>query len=184
MPLVLGLVGLRRTRRLNLTGRGFAIAGIALGAVTTVVCSALVFYLVMILRSDAFQELVHIGFAETELTQAPQMSLGECFDVSGDDLAPGPTVDCAHAHDAEVVGVQDVLFESYPGASALDADTRDFCLETFPEYVGVEYEDSSLDMSYLFPSMTSWAQGDRQLVCYVVAGIGEPLVDSVQGSGR
>lgn len=72
--------------------------------------------------------------------------------------------------------------DPYPGADALDTFAQGGCAQEFPGYVGLDYPDSGLWMTYLLPSARSWQQGeDRAVLCFVTT-TGQSLTQSVKGS--
>ena len=55
------------------------------------------------------------------------------------------------------------------------------CLERFDGFVGLDYEDSILDIVTLYPTSESWQQNDREVVCALYDINEEKLVGSTQG---
>lgn len=93
-------------------------------------------------------------------------------------------VNCHEAHTQEVFAlIKDNAGSDYPGAAALESFANAGCLQHFQPYVGVAYEDSSLFYTYLLPSVRSWTEEDRTVVC-VITTTGQPLTSSVRGSKR
>jgi hypothetical protein len=115
-----------------------------------------------------------------------QMRVGDCFDdgsaftEDGDDVDSVPGVPCSTPHDNEVYAVFDVSMASYPEDAMADM-AHDACLERFAEFVGRDYESSSLDIATLYPSHESWAQNDREVVCAVYDVDTKKLTGSVKG---
>ena len=59
------------------------------------------------------------------------------------------------------------------------------CLSEFESYVGIAYEDSRLDVSYIFPVRDGWeSEGDREFICFLYDLNLEKLSGSMQGSGE
>jgi hypothetical protein len=118
------------------------------------------------------------------------IQLGDCFDdtpASGADdsgeVTSLPGVPCAEPHDNEVYAVFDVDYEAFPGDDVMGQLAFDECLARFEGFVGAVYEDSSLDITALYPSSQSWgAQGDREVVCAVYDMNLGKLTGSVEGS--
>ena len=119
----------------------------------------------------------------------PTLQDGTC--VNG--IKPGVTVtgdvtrqvDCAKPHDNEVVGSSVYTPDgAYPGSDALQSFAKTPCITAFGTYVGVAFESSKLDMIAVTPSELTWAKGDRQISCVVVAGDGGQLTGSVKGTGQ
>jgi hypothetical protein len=85
----------------------------------------------------------------------------------------------------EVVGapaLDQPLGETYPGDDEVGRQAEEVCLSAFEEFVGVDYDNSRLDVTYYAPSPETWACGDRRIVCVVEATQAAPLTRSVQGS--
>lgn len=113
--------------------------------------------------------------------------VGQCVDF---DVAPGdeetevgdlPIIDCNEPHDGEVYYVMDLDGGDYPSDVSTQADNA--CLAEFAPYVGVDYFESELFYTSVYPSNSTWTLGDRQIACIVVPASGQ-LSESVQGSGR
>jgi hypothetical protein len=65
----------------------------------------------------------------------------------------------------------------------MGATARDSCRERFDAFVGLEYENSILEIVSLNPTAESWKQGDREVVCALYDINNEKLVGSTEGSG-
>lgn len=73
---------------------------------------------------------------------------------------------------------------TYPGPTTLSTFAKGACAERFKSYVGIDYLDSSLFFTYLFPSARSWEQDDdRNVICFVTT-TGQKLFESVKGSKK
>ncbi|QDB79139.1 hypothetical protein FHE66_04600 [Georgenia sp. 311] len=114
---------------------------------------------------------------------------GECFLAPEEivaELTEITRVPCDSAHDQEAYAVVDYVTgegtEGYPGDGALKDFADGSCAAEFAGYVGVDYRDSSLFLTYLLPSARSWEQdGDREVTCFVTT-TGEPLTATVRDS--
>jgi hypothetical protein len=81
-------------------------------------------------------------------------------------------VPCDEPHRQEVFAVPDYPAEegdAYPGEAEIQQQADALCLEAFAEYTGEDYLDSDLFFTYLHPSVDSWNDDDRQIVCVIVA---------------
>ena len=90
--------------------------------------------------------------------------VGECFNDAG------PVVDCEEPHDNEVYAIfshEGGASAPYPGDDAMDVFAEDGCIAEFEVYVGIDYDSSVYSASYLLPSAETWAEGDREVVCYL-----------------
>ncbi|TAM80837.1 MAG: hypothetical protein EPN43_14555 [Jatrophihabitans sp.] len=73
---------------------------------------------------------------------------------------------------------------AYPGSDALTAFANGACAQRYAGYVGVDYLDSSLFFTFLFPSARSWqSDDDRKIICFVTT-TGAKLTASVKGSKK
>lgn len=119
-------------------------------------------------------------------------AVGECFSAPGADAGSGDSgtasstgstssgtgdrdvfevVDCAQAHEAEVVGRVELGVaegEPVPDPERLRVMGVDACVPSFQEFVGVAYRDSRLTLQPIIPIPSGWEDGDRTVVCVVV----------------
>lgn len=102
------------------------------------------------------------------------MRLGDCFDNTislasdeGGEVSTLPGVPCSEPHDNEVYAIFDVDYEAFPGDEPMAELAFNQCLAHFRAFVGLEYDSSVLDITALYPSATSWAQDDREVICAV-----------------
>ena len=113
-----------------------------------------------------------------------QMRVGDCFDdgstFADDEVNSVPGVPCSNPHDNEVYAVYEVAAASFPGDGMADM-AHEGCLERFEEFVGTDYESSTLDIATLYPSPESWQQNDREIVCAVYDVDAKKLTGSVRG---
>lgn len=126
-------------------------------------------------------------------------SQGDCFDRRR--LQPdegGPMVilllDCELPHSFEVFGVFEfddrVLLPTsgaspgFPGQDALAADARLRCPPLFAQWVGMPYEVSQLEMSWIVPDSDSWANGNRVIGCTIFDPFTERLTGTTRDSQR
>lgn len=98
-------------------------------------------------------------------------------------------VPCSEPHTQEVFAVLEYEIpddgnDDFPGDNELETYAEAACLDPFADYVDVDYIDSSLFITFLLPTVTSWnEEGDREIVCFAQT-TGEQLEASVEGSQR
>ena len=112
--------------------------------------------------------------------------VGDCFNDVNDyseEISSVPGVPCAEPHDNEAFAVFDVSIESYPEGDAMGNLAYESCLERFENWVGRDYQSSSLEITTLYPSSASWQRDDREVVCAVFDMNENKLVGSTAGSG-
>lgn len=115
----------------------------------------------------------------------------EAIDENVDEL---PVVPCNEVHTHEVFAVweagdpeafaaaDELDIDVYPGEAALDAWAERACIAAFPTFVGGGYFDADLFSTYLLPTLDSWGDGDRDVVC-VARTTGWVMATSVHCSG-
>lgn len=117
-----------------------------------------------------------------------EVAAGECVQeesITSDtqtEIGELPVVDCAEPHHGEVYYAAELTATIYPDTIADDAEET--CLEEFADYVGIEYAESRYNVALVYPSETTWDEGDRQLACLIKGETDEELVGSVKGSGE
>jgi len=92
------------------------------------------------------------------------------------------TVECTEDHGLEVMLVAEHEADrgtDYPGDEPLHDQAYKECEKAFPDYVGIDYEDSEYWISTIVPSPDSWGTGDRDLLCLV-----GPETGTTTGSAR
>ena len=110
------------------------------------------------------------------------MRVGMCFqDVTGDTVADLPVVDCSQAHDNEVYHLFDVSLSSFSEAG-IEAEAERECIRAFEDYVNLAYPESRYIAAWLTPTMDSWQQGDREVICILYDE--KPITGSVRNSGK
>lgn len=210
VPIILGAVSLARIKKSGQSGRGMAIAGIVLGALSTIGWIVTVIVLVMLVRTPEFQEGFDqgldqgleqsLGEVSPEATSDPgdtteetevaagvdEPLLGTCF-TDSDDLLMADDFgfhDCAEPHNAEIYAETTVEGDVFPGDEAIWAQADEFCVAEFATFVGLDYESSELEYNYFYPGEDNWNDGGRLVSCYLVTADGSELTGSAQGSAR
>lgn len=116
-----------------------------------------------------------------------ELSVGECYvDLAGgDQVETVEPISCDEPHGIEIMAVFDVDFAEYD-VDLLGQAGEEGCLAAFDPYMGVSYAQSWYGLDWLQPSVGSWDQGDREIVC-VVFPFDENIsvsVGSARGTGR
>jgi hypothetical protein len=183
---VVGVIALAKER----AGRAFAIAGIVLGALWTVLGVVLVVTDLPQRFADSVQESVDElgvppdGGFDSSLTEG--LAIGDCFDdpaVSGFSAEADrqiSVVDCAQPHDLEVYEI--LLLDEYTTAEDMFYDSDAACIEGFEDFAGLDYYDSELIVYAYYPSRESWDAGNRTVTC-AVTDYG-PTTGTLRGANR
>ncbi|MFE0648776.1 DUF4190 domain-containing protein [Streptomyces sp. NPDC059534] len=181
LGLVLGLMALPQIRKRDQAGKGLAIAGIALSALS---CLLLVVGLVTGGIGSAWQGFKE-NVDEASRTKSPSsLRTGDCFgdkDKAKEYATHVEVVDCAGPHDGEVTGRFKVTgFDTWPGEDAVDALAEKRC-DTINSTYALDTWAVPTDVwtYYYLPSKESWRLGDRSVIC-AYASEGEPFKGSVR----
>ncbi|WP_051786672.1 MULTISPECIES: DUF4190 domain-containing protein [Streptomyces] len=181
LGLVLGLIALPQIRKKDQAGKGLAIAGIVLSAVS---CLLLVVGLVtggIGSAWDGFKE----GVDEASRSKSPaSLRTGQCFlddDKLEDFATEVEVVDCDLAHDGEATGRFKITgFDKWPGDDALDEVAEKRC-DTINTAYALDTWAVPTDVwtYYYLPSSQTWRGGDRTVIC-AYATEGDPYKGSVR----
>jgi len=166
----------RTSPRLRVT---LVAAVLAAGALTLSGCSAITDLFPKEAARDAeTQEISEAGEADVF-----SLSVGDCFnDAEAEEIDSVDAIPCGEAHDYEAYFAFDVSAdEAYPGDDVISQSAEDGCLAEFPNFVGLSYEESTLDFNYLSPTEGSWENGDHEILCIVMGP--EKTTGSLAGSG-
>lgn len=122
------------------------------------------------------------GISLVGCAQPFEAEVGACLDSAGlaGEISELPTIDCAEEHDAEVFHKFSLPEGDFPGEAAVYEAAQAGCLEAFEPYVGTDYTESDLWITYLTPLEGSWSI-DRDVVCILQSD--DPVTGSMKGTG-
>ncbi len=111
------------------------------------------------------------------------LKVGDCLgDVPLDQISSVTELSCDNPHIYEIYHAFDISGDVYPGDDEVVAEAQETCLATFEGFVGIEYEASELEISYLYPTSDSWSLGDdREVLCMVLNLDGSSRSGSAEG---
>ena len=115
--------------------------------------------------------------------QVATAEVGECVVTADipDDVTDIPTVDCSEPHDGQVVGKFELDDGDYPGDDAVQTAAQEGCLTEFESFVGIAYEESSLEPSWVYPTEQTWNEvDDREVICFAISA--EDATESWEGA--
>lgn len=105
-----------------------------------------------------------------------EQATGEVTDI--------PTVDCAGPHKWEAYAEQQLAEGDYPGDEEIVCLAEEFCYGEFETFIGTNYDESELDMTYLSPTGDGWTQlHDRTVTCLAGTEAGD-ITGSLKGAQR
>jgi hypothetical protein len=108
-----------------------------------------------------------------------EFSVGTCLDRAASDAT---RVDCSRLHGAEVFGLVTPPYNKFPGKTALQEYGSWACRALFDPYVGVPYEQTTLDFDYLLASSADWESHVRTVVCLLKPTPAQELRGSLRDS--
>ncbi|WP_141847309.1 DUF4190 domain-containing protein [Humibacillus xanthopallidus] len=171
IAIVLGVIALHQLRAGFQRGRGMAITGIVLGALTTLAWTALI---VIAIATGVT--------AEPERSSSGQVSgqsqvfidklkAGDCFSGGKKDQIDLVTaIPCTSPHESQVVAIIQLPDGPYPGEDAVTSEAEQGCTDKADPLITDRAYDE-LDPSYVYPDADTW-RGDRSVLCLVEAPSG------------
>jgi len=122
-----------------------------------------------------------------EVVELAALAIGDCVSPPDDNnfLAGAAVQSCDEPHAMQFLGrytLPDAA--AYPGSRVLGKQAYFDCIPMFEAYVGISFWQSAYDLNTVIPSVFSWEQGDREVLCVLVSLGGEPLTRSLQGAAR
>ena len=123
--------------------------------------------------------------------QAPEdLAVGDCYDPIEDTdtevLLAALLRPCDVPHAFEAFGVEqlpDPAAAPYPSDRDIEDASVELCDAAFEAYVGTSIDDSRYGYHYFTPTESSWADGDREVLCVIDDGTAL-ITGSVQGTGQ
>jgi hypothetical protein len=128
-----------------------------------------------------------------EVSEAGQLdvftlSVGDCVDdTGGSEVTEVPVVPCSDPHDNEVYYDFSIPDGdgSFPGDEAIQTAADEGCYAEFASFVGIAYEESTLDYSFYLPTQDSWERGgDRIVSCIIYDGTLAKVTGTLAGAAR
>lgn len=122
---------------------------------------------------------------EGDTTDVFTIKVGDCLNDGGatGEVSEVPKIDCAEPHDSEAYASIMMADGDFPGDTAVDDQAVSDCTSQFNSFVGINYDDSTLDFAYYYPTEASWAQGDREILCLIVDPAGQ-VTGSLKGAAK
>jgi hypothetical protein len=133
----------------------------------------------------------HAGKGAGAHASAMDIAVGDCLDDAdaGSTTATATIVPCSAPHDSEAFADITLPGNDYPGLDQVQAQAQTGCQgDAFADFVGIAAADSTLQVSYYYPTEDSWAGGDRTVTCTVYAigtgGAAAKTTGTLKDSGK
>ena len=123
--------------------------------------------------------------ADGETVDVFTVKVGDCLNDGAmeGEVSETVVIDCAEPHDSEAYASVMIEDGDFPGDDAVAEQAVTECTNEFSAFVGMDYQSSSLDFAYYYPTEDSWANGDREILCLIVDPAGK-VEGSLQGAAR
>jgi len=108
--------------------------------------------------------------AENTAADVFTIKVGDCLNdaTAQGTVTTAPIVPCSQPHDSEAYKSISMANGKFPGDTAVKDQADTGCAAAFPTFIGISYDDSSLKISYYFPTQDSWNnRDDREILCTV-----------------
>ncbi|MFK4761579.1 DUF2510 domain-containing protein [Microbacterium sp. ZW T5_45] len=118
------------------------------------------------------------------MTPTLDLAVGDCMPYLESDEAPYevPVVPCDQQHAEEVYYLVPFSGDAYPGEEQITAQSEEACIAQFQTFVGIPYEDSTLEYYFYYPTEDSWTNdNDRVSTCVVYSST--DVTGTLQGAG-
>jgi hypothetical protein len=110
-----------------------------------------------------------------------KIKVGHCIDrMPAKTFVTLPVVPCVQPHDVEVYAIRNLGRGGWPGDKALADRADKACHPVFATYVGVPYDQSTLETSWYGPTQAGWRAGNREVACLLYDPAGR-LVGTMKG---
>lgn len=101
---------------------------------------------------------------------------GEIYKATG--------VPCGDPHEYEVYAETFLESEDEEVPSNMSDQAQRFCYGEFTTFVGLTYEESTLELMSLYPSSDSWKGGDKEISCLISEASAATITASLKNAQR
>ncbi|MFB9713430.1 septum formation family protein [Arthrobacter methylotrophus] len=109
--------------------------------------------------------------------EAKDYQLGDCFADFDSNATKSRVVDCTTDHSAQLGAIfRYKADDTFPGATALRDKGREICRNVMFNEASTKY---TLLQQNVYPSASSWDNGDRRVDCFIVVNSGNTLKESI-----
>jgi hypothetical protein len=118
---------------------------------------------------------------------ATDLRVGDCFDVkdpTAEEISDVTARPCTDPHEYELFWTGSMTEGAYPTEAAFRAFMQGNCFDAFGTFVGKPYEDSVLDIYWLYPLEDGWGEGDRSIQCAAYHPTKNRLTTSLKASAQ
>jgi hypothetical protein len=112
--------------------------------------------------------------------------VGDCITGLGaaGEVESATGVPCTDPHEFEVYSETFLTDSSETLPTDIEAKADEYCYGQFSSFVGLDYESSKLDFTYIYPTEESWAGGDKEITCMITAENQATISESLKNAQR
>ncbi|BCW57508.1 hypothetical protein J2790_003262 [Paenarthrobacter nicotinovorans] len=122
---------------------------------------------------------------ESSKADAFKVKLGDCIaNPDSQEVVDVTIIPCDQSHDLEAYGVTNMDASTFPGDTEVGAEAEKYCGAQFTTFVGLPFDESELEVTFLHPTSDSWKNGDREIVCLVGGASGAATTGSLKGAAK
>jgi hypothetical protein len=115
------------------------------------------------------------------------LKVGDCMpasDTTGE-MQDADVVPCTEPHADEIFYEFELPEGDLPSDADIQAAVETECVPAFTEFVGLDYQESTLDFWWISPTADGWEQADDRLVqCAIYDPADDALTASLEGAAR
>lgn len=125
--------------------------------------------------------------AEAESQDVFNLNVGDCLPEKASltgEMKEMDVVDCSQKHGSEIFAETEMTDASYPGTTATTKKSEEYCTKEFEKFVGISYNDSKLEVNFLYPTQDSWDKEDDRKIQCIVSDPKGGVTGSLKGAAR
>ncbi|WP_167510499.1 septum formation family protein [Paenarthrobacter nitroguajacolicus] len=122
---------------------------------------------------------------ESSVADAFKVKVGDCIaEPSGTEVKDVSIIPCEQSHDLEAYAAKNIVADAYPGETEVATQSEEFCGTEFATFVGVPFDESTLELTYFYPTTETWKASDREIVCLIGGASGTPTTGTLKGAAK
>jgi len=122
---------------------------------------------------------------ESSKADAFKVKLGDCIaNPDSQEVVDVTVIPCDQSHDLEAFALTNMDASTFPGDTEVGAQAEEYCGAQFATFVGLPFEESTLEVTFLHPTTDSWKNGDREIVCLIGGAAGSATTGTLKGAAR
>ncbi|MCP1412544.1 septum formation family protein [Paenarthrobacter sp. A20] len=122
---------------------------------------------------------------ESSKADAFKVKMGDCIaNPDSQEVVDVTIIPCDQSHDLEAFALTNIDASTFPGDTEVGTQAEEYCGAQFATFVGLPFEESALEVTFLHPTSDSWKNGDREIVCLIGGSAGSATTGSLKGAAK